>query len=115
MCIRDRYNSFVWGQRDRKGESWIKPRIEFVTNRVLPEFYDADAIIQNMPEPLVLDNSVNWRSSVVVSPDDSSESELNTRVRDKRLTPMDGEIWHFDHRQSHKCGAICFEDVLKNE
>ena len=109
------YNSFVWGQRDRKGESWIKPRIEFVTNRVLPEFYDADAIIQNMPEPLVLDNSVNWRSSVVVSPDDSSESELNISVRDKRLTPMDGEIWHFDHRQSHKCGAICVEDVLKNE
>ena len=93
------YNNFVWGQRDRKGESWIKPRVSFVASSVLPEFSEASGIISNLSPPLSLDNTVSWRDSVLIPSDDLSahESEqLKSGHRDHRLIPLNGEIWHYD-------------------
>ena len=53
------YTDFVWGQRDRKGEIWIKPRLAFVASSVLPEFSEASGIISELPLPSALDVNVS--------------------------------------------------------
>jgi hypothetical protein len=93
------YNNFVWGQRDRKGESWIKPRVSFVASSVLPEFSEASGIISNLSPPLSLDNTVSWRNSVLIPTSGLSALEskqLKSGHRDHRLIPLNGEIWHYD-------------------
>ena len=106
------YTDFVWGQRDRKGEIWIKPRLAFVASSVLPEFSEASGIISELPLPSALDDSVSWRESVSSIPETSRSHD---HKRDHRLMPMEGEIWHYDQRESHNCGLLCYKDELKHE
>ena len=91
------YSDFVWGQRDRMGESWIKPRLSFVATRVLPEFTEASTVIQNLVSPIALQDNKTWQDSVVI--DGLSELTAKTKVkasvlRDPRLVPQDGVDWH---------------------
>ena len=91
------YSDFVWGQRDRMGESWIKPRLSFVATRVLPEFTEASTVIQNLASPIALQANKTWRNSVVI--DGLAELTAKTKVkasvlRDPRLVPQDGVHWH---------------------
>jgi hypothetical protein len=92
------YSDIVWGQRDRIGESWIKPRVSFVASRVLPEFTSAATVVQNMAPPTALQDEKTWRDSVVI--DDLTAfknhkmlSEKNEPA-DSRLVPMDGVHRH---------------------
>ena len=106
------YTDFVWGQRDRKGEIWIKPRLAFVASSVLPEFSEASGIISELPLPSALDDNVSWRESVSSIPETSRSHD---HKRDHRLMPMEGEIWHYDQRKSRNCGLLCYKDELKHE
>ncbi len=92
------YSDIVWGQRDRIGESWIKPRVSFVATRVLPEFSSAATVVQNMAPPTALQDSKTWRDSVVIDDltafkNNKMPSEKNEPV-DSRLVPMDGVHRH---------------------
>ena len=102
------YSDIVWGQRDRIGESWIKPRVSFVATRVLPEFSSAATVVQNMAPPIALQDGKTWRDSVVI--DDLTAfknykmpSEKNEPV-DSRLVPMDGVHRHLVPRIQAKEG-----------
>ena len=91
------YSDIAWGQRDRMGESWIKPRVSFVSNRVLPEFTDASTVIESLSPPRALQVNKTWGDSVVI--DDVSaytHNELVERkvMRDPRLVPQDGVHRH---------------------
>jgi hypothetical protein len=93
------YSDIVWGQRDRMGEEWIKPRMSFVTNRILPEYSEANSVIQNLSPPLALDDSKTWRNSVVLDSTQRAEgvrksSKPAKRVRDPRLVPQNGVHSH---------------------
>jgi len=94
------YSDIVWGQRDRMGEEWIKPRMSFVTNRILPEYSEADSVIQNLSQPLALDADKTWRNSVVVEntqrPEATAKSSPAT-LRDPRLIPQHGVHHHGVH------------------
>ena len=92
------YSDIVWGQRDRIGESWIKPRVSFVATRVLPEFYDAAAVAQSLAPPVPLQDAKTWRDSVVID-DLAAHTRHQTRPEknqpvDSRLVPMDGVHRH---------------------
>ena len=92
------YSDIVWGQRDRIGESWIKPRVSFVATRVLPEFSDAAAVAQSLAPPVPLQDAKTWRDSVVID-DLAAHTRHQTRPEkkqpvDSRLVPMDGVHRH---------------------
>jgi len=90
------YSDIVWGQRDRMGEFWIKPRVSYVATRVLPEFTTTATVVQNLSPPTALQDSKTWRESVVV--DELSEFSLTPSLRtsptDSRLVPRDGVPRH---------------------
>ena len=90
------YSQIVWGQRGRMGESWIKPRMSFVSNRVLPEFTQADTLIHNMAPPRFLQVSKTWINSVVIDSvfSRSLQSKVGISKRDSRLVPQDGVNRH---------------------
>lgn len=96
------YDDIVWGQRGREGESQIKPRIQFVTERIIPEFAtEAAEFLANMPAAISLDTSKSWSNSVVVMEDaniseQSIAGQLATKAKqvDVRLIPKDGEKRH---------------------
>jgi len=61
------YDNVVWGQRGREGEEQIKPRLKFTVAEILPEFSNADAVIDNLPAPIALPTGVHWRDTRVLS------------------------------------------------
>ena len=102
------YSDIVWGQRDRIGESWIKPRVSFVATRVLPEFSSAATVVQNMAPPTALQDGKTWRDSVVIDDltafkDQKMPGKKNEPV-DSRLVPMDGVHRHIVPRLHAKEG-----------
>ena len=102
------YSDIVWGQRDRIGESWIKPRVSFVATRVLPEFSSAATVVQNMAPPTALQDGKTWRDSVVIDDltafkDQKMPAGKNEPV-DSRLVPMDGVHRHIVPRLHAKEG-----------
>jgi len=107
------YSDIVWGQRDRMGEEWIKPRMSFVTNRILPEYTEADSVIQNLSPPLALDADKTWRNSVVIEdtqrPEAAAKSSPAT-LRDPRLIPEHG----VHHHGAHHHGRV-FPQGLNDE
>lgn len=56
-----------WGQRGRAGEEKIKPRLEYVTTRVLPEF-DADTAIADLITPIAMTPGNNWNENLAIGP-----------------------------------------------
>ncbi len=52
-----------WGQRNRVGETNIKPRAKYVLERVLPEI-DATATINALPTPIAMIAGQNWRENL---------------------------------------------------
>lgn len=88
------YDQIFWGQRGRIGEEWIKPRVEFVATRILPELTLAPQLVESLEPPTPLDISNNWRASVSIA----SQNKTNIAAqmlkaknkRDPRLIPKDG-------------------------
>jgi hypothetical protein len=57
-----------WGQRGRIGEQSIKPRVKFVASRVLPDFFDAPVVIDNLSPPIQMVKGDNWIENLTISP-----------------------------------------------
>jgi hypothetical protein len=57
-----------WGQRGRIGEQSIKPRVKFVASRVLPDFFDAPGVIDNLSPPIQMVKGDNWIENLTISP-----------------------------------------------
>jgi len=100
------YDQIFWGQRGRVGEVWIKPRVEYVTTRTLPELSLAPQLIDALDEPIHLDISKSWRESVEIetqlAPQASSIAEYMLKQslkRDSRLLPKEG-------RNRHQAGRL---------
>jgi hypothetical protein len=55
-----------WGQRGRIAESNIKPRAQFVTERVLPEFNVVDAL-NALPTPTNMTKGKSWTENLDMS------------------------------------------------
>ncbi|MEW6989901.1 hypothetical protein AADZ91_04340 [Colwelliaceae bacterium 6441] len=100
------YSSVAWGQRGREGESWIKPRVQFVAERVLPEFTEITEVIDNLPAPIPFDINKTWNGNLVMA-EQAQPSSKNKAAgtlkhnikRDSRLIPKDGEARHGSGRK----------------
>ncbi len=55
-----------WGQRSRVGETEIKPRAQYVLERVLPEL-DATTVINALPTPTAMISGKNWRENLILN------------------------------------------------
>lgn len=85
----------AWGQRGREGEANIMPRIEFVVERVLPEFEDLITALAAMPVPVNFPVGSNFRDTLVINTDAANHTiahELlkQSRQEDIRYTPVIG-------------------------
>lgn len=57
-----------WGQRGRIGDENIKPRVDYVTRRILPEFASASSIINNLTSPIAMEAGKTWNENLAISP-----------------------------------------------
>ncbi|MFT5636469.1 MAG: hypothetical protein ACI89T_001937 [Cognaticolwellia sp.] len=58
----------TWGQRGRIGDTNIKPRVDYVTQRILPEFTAASNIISNLSAPIAMEPGGTWSENLAISP-----------------------------------------------
>ena len=70
----------TWGQRGRIGEENIKPRVDFVTSRVLPEFTQASNIIDNFAAPIEMEAGRTWAENLAISPTISQMNKETDKV-----------------------------------
>lgn len=88
------YDQIFWGQRGRIGEENIKPRVEFVASRILPELTDVSQLVESLASPTPLEISKNWGASVVITGQNKTNIAAqilkNNNIRDPRLIPKDG-------------------------
>jgi len=100
------YDEIFWGQRGRIGEEWIKPRVEFVTTRVLPELTLAPELVESLDSPTSLDITKSWRDSLVIESQNKTNIAAQilkiNKTRDPRLIPKEGinrhqESKHFNY------------------
>ena len=75
-----------WGQRNRVGETDIRPRAKYVLERVLPEI-DATATINALPTPIAMVAGQNWRENL----------QLNSIPQPLNKTDLQG----FQQTQTH--------------
>jgi hypothetical protein len=86
-----------WGQRGRAGSDNIKPRANFVVQRVLPEL-DHTAIIDNLPQPIEMISGKNWVKNLILgSAAKTMASELMIEQRVK-VTPVSVQQTHYFHK-----------------
>ncbi|MFT5759056.1 MAG: hypothetical protein ACI9LM_003805 [Alteromonadaceae bacterium] len=69
-----------WGQRGRIGEALIKPKVSYVVERILPEFSQAQSIIDNLSEPIQMIPGKNWRDNLAISPTYAPKSIASAQV-----------------------------------
>jgi len=55
-----------WGQRGRIGDENIKPRLQYVLPRILPEFTEASTVITNLPAPTMMTVGGNWLENLTL-------------------------------------------------
>jgi len=77
----------AWGQRGRIGENNIKPRVDYVTRRILPEFTEVSETVNNLATPIVMQIGKTWAENLTISPSisqvinkDANESPLNKTI-----------------------------------
>lgn len=77
----------TWGQRGRIGENNIKPRVDYVTRRILPEFTEVSEAVNNLATPIVMQIGKTWAENLTISPStsqvinkDANESPLNKTI-----------------------------------
>ena len=69
-----------WGQRGRLSEATIKPRVLYVTQRVLPEFVDTENILNNLPTPIIMEPGKSWIDNLDITPSLVSKSLAKAQV-----------------------------------
>lgn len=78
----------TWGQRGRIGDSNIKPRVEYVTRKILPEFTNVTNAVNDLALPIAMQPGKTWAENLAISPAvnsinniDANESPLNRTIR----------------------------------
>ena len=96
----------TWGQRGRMGEDSIKPRVEFVTRRILPEFVTATDIINNLASPIMMQAGKTWAENLAISP-------ATNQVAAKGIneSPLNKTIYY----RKNANGAMYYEKPLPNK
>jgi len=69
-----------WGQRGRIGDTLIKPKVSYVVERILPQFSQAQAIIDNLPEPIQMTQGKSWVENLPISPTFAPKSIASAQV-----------------------------------
>ena len=69
-----------WGQRGRISEETIKPRVLFVTQRILPEFEEAEAVIENLPAPINMEQGKSWIENLDITPSSAPKSLAKAQI-----------------------------------
>ena len=79
----------TWGQRGRIGDNNIKPRVEYVTTRILPEFSEASDVISSLSTPIAMQAGETWAENLTISP--SIEKVSKTASDDLPLQHSKGQ------------------------
>jgi hypothetical protein len=88
-----------WGQRGRVGESNIKPRANFVLQRVLPELNNTN-IINALPQPAAMIAGNNWIENLSLTT--SAKTATNTAKSHKaKLVPMIQQNYYHKELPKH--------------
>jgi hypothetical protein len=66
----------TWGQRGRIGDVNIKPRVDYVTRRILPEFTSAANIINNLAAPIAMESGKTWAENLAISPEENQANKI---------------------------------------
>lgn len=83
-----------WGQRGRIGETNIKPRVSFVSRRILPEFVEADTIINALPSPINMQAGKTWAENLAISPTLNKQQVNNKEaIIDVQRLPQEGNFF----------------------
>jgi hypothetical protein len=89
----------AWGQRGRIGDNNIKPRVEYVTRRILPEFTNVRDVINSLASPITMQVGKTWAENLTISPltnqinhKDANESPLNKAIYHRRNA--DGGVFY---------------------
>ena len=95
----------TWGQRGRIGQLNIKPRVSFVSQRILPEF-NATQIINALPTPIAMEEDKDWIENLNISPlpQANSINKTNT-LRSKTKSIVDDnkpEVTRYYHKKLPK-------------
>jgi hypothetical protein len=69
-----------WGQRGRISEEAIKPRVLYVTQRILPEFTEAEDTLNNLPAPIEMEQGKSWIENLDISPSSAPKSLAKAQV-----------------------------------
>jgi len=83
-----------WGQRGRIGEQNIKPRANFVLERVLPNLNNTN-IINNLPQPTAMVSGNDWIENLVLT----SPKPTNSAKKTNRKVQIQNEFTHYHHKK----------------
>lgn len=88
-----------WGQRGRIGDENIKPRVDYVTRRILPEFASASSIINNLSSPIAMQAGKTWNENLaissVVNKIEKTEAQAKSVNNAKDIkTSVDGQMFY---------------------
>jgi len=70
-----------WGQRGRIGEENIKPRVLYALKNILPEFANAESIVNALPKPIMMNSGDSWAENLSISPMSSAQSTRFNREK----------------------------------
>lgn len=89
----------TWGQRGRIGEANIKPRVEYVTQRILPEYNEASSFINNLTAPIAMQAGKTWAENLAISPiveqsQNVDKSNAHSAQSKKNKLNSDGKIFY---------------------
>ncbi|AZQ84712.1 hypothetical protein EKO29_12320 [Colwellia sp. Arc7-635] len=70
----------TWGQRGRIGDENIKPRVDYVTSRILPEFTEASDIIDNLVTPIAMQPGRTWAENLAITPTINKINNVTDKV-----------------------------------
>jgi hypothetical protein len=87
----------TWGQRGRIGDGNIKPRIDYVTRRILPEFTTANSVINSLPTPIAMQAGKTWRENLNISPTTNNieSNRFNKQqLKHNQRINADGEVFY---------------------
>ena len=93
----------TWGQRGRIGEANIKPRVEYVTRRILPEYTTVSQDINNLEAPIAMQTGKTWAENLAISPTVNQVTNINANESPLSRTP---------HWRANADGGIFYEKPL---
>lgn len=74
-----------WGQRGRISDAQVKPRVAHVVERVLPEFDTFQAILDNLPEPIMMEPGKSWIENLDISPSTAPKSLARAQISSQTI------------------------------